>query len=60
MTKSQVEKFQQIYKQTYGIELSYEESLYSAVKLVEVVRQVYRPIKKEEWDKFFPSENSPP
>lgn len=52
MTKSQVEKFQQIYKKEFGLELSYDEALESAVKLVEMIRQIYKPIRKDDYQQF--------
>lgn len=52
MTRSQVEKFQELIKKEYGIELSYAEALGNAVKLVEMIRQIYKPIKKEDYEAF--------
>jgi len=55
MTRSQVEKFQQLYKQEFGEDLSYDEALENAIKLVEMVRQIYKPIKKDDYEKFIKS-----
>ena len=52
LNRSQVEKFQEIYRREYGKEISYEEALENAIKLVEMVRQIYKPIKKEDYENF--------
>ncbi|NTW26865.1 MAG: hypothetical protein HGA36_00915 [Candidatus Moranbacteria bacterium] len=52
MEKFQVEKFQQICKKELGLELSYDEALENATKLVEMIRHIYKPIRKDDFEKF--------
>jgi hypothetical protein len=52
MTRAQVEKFQQLYREEFGVDLPYNEALENAVKLVEIVREVYKPINKADYQKF--------
>jgi len=52
LTRSQVEKFQEIYKKEYGKEISYGDALENAIKLIEMIRQIYKPIKKEDYENF--------
>ena len=52
MTKNQIEKFQQIYHQESGKWLTYEEAHENAIKLIEMIRHIYKPIKKEDLNKF--------
>ncbi len=52
MTRSQVEKFQEIYKKEFGKELSYEDALENALKLVAMIRMIYKPIKNKDLQLF--------
>lgn len=56
ITESDAKKFQELYKAETGKEISSAEALECARNLVEMVRLVYRPIKKGEFKKFI-SEN---
>lgn len=56
ITEADAGKFQELYKIETGKDISLEEALECARNLVEMVRLVYRPIKKGEFNKFI-SEN---
>ena len=51
MTKAQVERFQQICEEEFGGRLSHEEAIDNSVKLVEMVRLIYKPIDKADYEK---------
>lgn len=52
LTREQVEKFQKIYKERFGEEISYDEALKSGTKLVNLMRIIYKPITKEDFEKY--------
>jgi hypothetical protein len=52
LTNEQIEKFQELYKQQFGEEISYEEAADRGLKLVRLVRLVYKPITKEQYKRF--------
>lgn len=52
LTREQVEKFQKIYKERFGEEISYDEALESGTKLVNLMRIIYKPITKEDFEKY--------
>lgn len=56
ITESDAKKFQELYKAETGKEISSAEALECARNLVEMVRLIYRPIKKGDYEKFI-SEN---
>lgn len=52
LSKEQIEEFKKIYKQETGKDISDEEALDSATSLVEMVRLIYKPIKKADFEKY--------
>lgn len=52
LSKERVEEFKRIYKKETGKDISDEEALDSATSLVEMIRLVYKPIKKKDFEKF--------
>jgi hypothetical protein len=52
LSKERVEEFKKIYKKETGKDISDEEALDSATSLVEMIRLVYKPIKKKDFEKF--------
>lgn len=46
MQKHQIEKFIQIYEKEYGIKLSHSDALILAEKIVDLIKLIYKPIKK--------------
>ena len=51
LTDQQIEKFQELYKARFGTDISYEDAKTSGLKLVRLVKLVYKPITKEEYKK---------
>lgn len=47
-----LKEFQQIYKQTYGVELDDSTAMELAVNWLNMMSHVYRPIKKEWNDQY--------
>lgn len=43
ITDKQIEKFQQIYKEIFGVEITKEEALIEAPKLIQLIRIIYQP-----------------
>ncbi|EKE21323.1 MAG: hypothetical protein ACD_7C00280G0003 [uncultured bacterium] len=56
LEKDSVEKFQEIYKQETGNEIAYQEALIMAEQIIELVRLVYHPIKRTDYEKWKKSE----
>jgi len=52
ITEADARKFQKLYNTETGKEISLDEAFNCARKLVEMVRLVYRPIKKSDYEKF--------
>ncbi len=49
LTNEQVKKFQTLYKQRFGKEISQEEAYEQGTKLLRLVELIYRPITEEEY-----------
>jgi len=47
-----VKKFQQIHREMYGTEISYEDAAIYGRQLVELVRLVYKPIPRKDYEAF--------
>ena len=45
LTKEQIQKYQEIYKLTFGEEVSEIEALNQGEALIELMKQIYKPIK---------------
>ena len=52
ITEARAKQFQSIYEQETGEKLTLEEAFECAQSLVEMVRLVYKPIKKADFEKF--------
>lgn len=48
LTDAQIEEFQTLYKKRFGKEISKEDALVQAAKLVRLVSLIHEPIAKEE------------
>lgn len=48
LTDEQVSKFQKIYREQFGKEISRERALEEGIKLVRMMKIVYQPITKED------------
>lgn len=48
LTKSDVTKFQSLYKARFGVDLDYQTAYEKAAKLVRMVELVYQPITKKQ------------
>lgn len=46
LDKKSVEQFQKLYKEKYGVDLSFEQALKMGLELINLFRVVYRPILK--------------
>lgn len=47
ISKEQLEKFKEIYKNQFGEELSDQDALEKATKLLNMMKVIYRPLPKE-------------
>jgi hypothetical protein len=52
LTEKQVEKFQKIYRERFGKEISKADALEKGIKLVRLMDIVYKPITIQEFEKF--------
>ena len=50
ISQEELEKFKAIYKKQFGIDLPDQDALEKATKLFALVKAVYRPMTKEEYD----------
>ncbi|HOX10365.1 MAG TPA: hypothetical protein P5323_00170 [Candidatus Moranbacteria bacterium] len=48
-TSEQIEKFQTIYKNRFGIEISRDEAFEKGVRLVRLVKLIYKPMTKQNY-----------
>lgn len=52
ISKKSLEKFKKLYKDHFNIELSNEDTLEKAIKLRRMVEIIYKPITKEDYEKY--------
>jgi len=50
ISQEELEKFKAIYKKRFGIDLPDQDALEKATKLFTLVKAVYKPMTKEEYD----------
>jgi hypothetical protein len=48
LSKESIEEFKEIYKKDYGVDLTNEEATKFATKFLNLMKIVYRPIKKSD------------
>ena len=51
LTDKQITKFQDIYRQTFGKEISREEAISEGIKFVRLMEITYKPMTRREFDK---------
>ncbi len=56
--KKQLDEFKALYKEEFGNELSDEDALESATRLINLVKAVYKPITKADFDEFIKKKQS--
>lgn len=52
LSRKAVLEYQAAYRKVYGKEISYGEALEQGIKLLKLMRLIYKPLSKEELDKF--------
>ena len=52
LTDKQIEEFQALYKKNFGTDISREEVLESAIRLINLIKVVYKPMTKEEYKRY--------
>ena len=52
ISKKQLEKFKDIYKRNFDKNISDQEALKQATKLLRLVEIIYKPMTQEEYDKI--------
>lgn len=52
ITDEQITKYQTLYKNRFGKEISKEEACEQGIKLIRLVELVYKPITKEEFQEL--------
>jgi hypothetical protein len=48
-SREQIKKFQDIYKETFGVEISQEEAYEKGVSLIQLMRLTYKPMTLREY-----------
>jgi hypothetical protein len=51
LSKEAIDEFKQIYKEKFGKDIGDAEALESATKLINLMRIIYKPMTKAEYDK---------
>ena len=51
LTKEQIEKFKAIYRKNFNKEISDEDVYEQGIKLVTLMKHIYQPMTKEEYEK---------
>lgn len=57
LTDGQILEFQRLHKNSLGIEISRDEAIAQGLDLINLVRAVYRPIKKIDLDELEKANN---
>ena len=52
ISKEQLQDFKRLYKEHFGKDISDADALESATKLIDMLRVVYKPMTKEEFDEL--------
>ncbi|MFA5208389.1 MAG: hypothetical protein WC428_07150 [Candidatus Paceibacterota bacterium] len=52
ISEKALKEYKAIYKKEYGINLSDKEATEQATKLLSLMKVIYRPISKEDYEKF--------
>ncbi len=52
LSDKNISGFQNLYKEEFREDISEEEAYAEAVKLIELVRAIYKPITKEDYNKY--------
>jgi len=52
LSEEQITKFQKLYKNRFGVEISREEAYEKGVKLIRLVELIYKPITKDDYQKL--------
>ncbi len=52
LTDAQVTEFQTLYEKRFGEKISREEAYEGGVRLIQLLKIIYRPITKEEYIKY--------
>lgn len=50
LSDEDIAKFQQLYKEQYGTEISKEEAYEQGIKLVRLMSRIYKPMTEEEYN----------
>ena len=52
LSDKMIKKFQILYKEHFGIEISKKEAYEKGIKLVQLMKLIYKPIKKSDFEKL--------
>ncbi|KKP37654.1 MAG: hypothetical protein UR28_C0028G0022 [Candidatus Peregrinibacteria bacterium GW2011_GWF2_33_10] len=52
ITEAQLDSFIELYKKRFGIEIARDKALEKATKLLTLMTCIYRPITKEQYEKY--------
>ena len=52
LSKEQITKFQTLYKNRFGVEISREQAYEKGVKLIRLIELIYKPITKDDYQKL--------
>ncbi|MFA5232523.1 MAG: hypothetical protein WC410_02560 [Candidatus Paceibacterota bacterium] len=52
ISEKALKEYKAIYKKEYGVDLSDEEALEQATKLLNLMKIIYKPISKEDYEKL--------
>ena len=52
LSDEKIKEFQEIYKKTFGKEISKKEALEKGTQLISLIKAVYKPISNEELSNF--------
>lgn len=52
LSEERVKQFQALYKKRYGKEISYQDALEQGTKLISLLKIIYKPMSKAEFDQL--------
>lgn len=52
LSDDQIKKFQEIYREAFGKEISREDAFSGGIRLLRLIELIYQPITKEDFEKL--------
>lgn len=57
LTSKQVERFQNLYKEEFGLKLDFKEAQENGIQLVRLMQLIYKPMRKQDYQNINDNKN---